>query len=56
MEVSIMLLCTQPALIDVVRGIPFQDAAKAGLLFGDEGEPRSAPSIARNSLTWFWQI
>ncbi len=39
MEVSIMLLCTQPTLIDVVRGIPFQDAAKAGLLFGDEGEP-----------------
>jgi hypothetical protein len=25
--------------ITLLRGIPFQDAAKAGLQFGDEGEP-----------------
>lgn len=41
------------AELNFVRGIPFQDAAKAGLQFGDEGELESGVTYACNLTHWF---
>ena len=37
MEVSCFVVYIGASLICISRGVPFQDVAKAGLKFGDEG-------------------